>query len=332
MMKLQKILHKKRVFFIPIYSMRSHKTNLYNLQNDGNFARVMYKIKKSNCSATVLVPQYNKLTDSSKIIINYYKTNFNVNFIESNFYGESAYNTRSNTSLNIDNKLLNGFDYFVLEPNSLPQIFYNEFGINKNQIIYWCPVSFIPQNNQAEFLKQFYDIDKNNAKLFKTFVCSKLQKDSLNGNTFVDLDVFDNKQYEPKIIFLPFRLSDPGYHIKDICKVLQGLLISGYDFNIYYTDPNDTFNDIFGNFPELVNKTIKIPSEKSVYYSILKSKPIIPILEDLDSILHQNIFEFNKYKCTTILFNGFNRKFYTSKSIRLNNICDLEEAFISCLK
>ena len=43
-------------------------------------------------------------------------------------------------------------------------------------------------------------------------------------------------------------------------------------------------------------------------------------------------FEFNKYKCTTILFNGFNRKFYTSKSIRLNNICDLEEVFISCLK
>ena len=83
---------------------------------------------------------------------------------------------------------------------------------------------------------------------------------------------------------------------------------------------------------KIINKTIKIPSEKSVYYSILKSKPIIPILEDLDSILHQNIFEFNKYKCTTILFNGFNRKFYTSKSIRLNNICDLEEAFISCLK
>ena len=335
-MKLQKIIYKKRVLFVPVYSMRSHKTNLYNLQNDGNFARVMYKIKKSKCSATVLIPYRNSLTKSSEAILDYYSKNYNITFIESEFYGTSAYETRSNTNL-LDYELCNKtflstFDYFIIEPNFLPKTLNNWLDINTNKIIYWCPVSYIPENNTADFLEPFFNIDRENSRLFKTFVCSKLQKDCLGGQTFVDSDVFDNNQYEPKIIFLPFRLSDQGYKIKNICEALQSLLIKGFDFIIYYTDPNDTFDDIFKNFPKLIDVSIKIPSEKSVYYTILKSQPIIPILEDLNSILHQNIFEFNKYKCNTILFNGFDKKFYTSKSVRLNNIYDLEEAFESCLK
>ena len=54
-MTIEQIINKKRVLLIPIISMRSYETGLYNLMSDGNVSRIISKLACSDFKkATVL--------------------------------------------------------------------------------------------------------------------------------------------------------------------------------------------------------------------------------------------------------------------------------------
>ena len=53
------MLNNKKILFIPIYSMRDYKTGIYNLEADGNMARIYSKIRTAKPKeAVVAIPQH----------------------------------------------------------------------------------------------------------------------------------------------------------------------------------------------------------------------------------------------------------------------------------
>ena len=165
-MKLEKILKNKKVLFIPIISMRSYKNNKYNLFSDGNINRVLYKIKKSNCDATLTIPK--NYDEKSYIeLLNFIKRlKLNVKIIISDFYGKNALETRlkREQNLNID---FNNFDYVVIEPNYLCYDLINNNKIDLKKIIFWNVVSNT-NNRVIDFVKDF---DIINHKISKKIIC-----------------------------------------------------------------------------------------------------------------------------------------------------------------
>lgn len=326
------LLRGKKVLFIPVYSMRSYSTGKYDLRCDGNFARVMHVIFKSELfKPTVLLPSQHIMTSDSIDYIFQLLDRYNIYRYTSGIYGENAAATRANTSLaELDVNWLNHFDYIIVEPNLLPDALVNS-GVNKDKIIYWCPVSKTA-NESANFLVQYHDTDISNSNNYTTVVCTEAQKQNgLSNSTIIDDDVYGAFVPETPIIYLPFRSSDKGYKIDLILHELYDLYKSGFNFKIFVADLNDSFDSIISRYLGLESRVVMVPKDRDLYYSILKSKPIIPILEDLDDILHQNIFEFNRFKCKTILMSGFKENRYNDNSIVISDLAYLKEALAGAI-
>lgn len=100
-----------------------------------------------------------------------------------------------------------------------------------------------------------------------------------------------------KTIFWPFRLSDAAYKWKEFKEAfeVQGLDKLGY--SVLITDPNQTA----GYTPDYVTK---YSPDKEEYYRILSAKPIVVMLDDIDTVLHPGTIEFFHYGCPVIAFNA----------------------------
>lgn len=300
-MSLEKIIEGKNILLVPIISMRSYETGKYNLMADGNISRIISKLASSKFKkATILIPANNQGLEELNILVNKVIGKEKINFIECDAYGENAGQTRKEI-----NKFMpyledsSQYDIILIEPNMLTYELIKHKNKIVDKLIFWCPVSattgFTPK-----FINEYSLIDKYISEHIPVAVATKSQKDFLKGKSFIDENFYDASYFDYATIYFPFRLSDPCYHAEEFKKVVINLKNKGYNFRVLYSDPNESGifddSDIF----------VKVPPQKEVYTQILKSRPIIPYLENSNDVLHISIFEFLHYRCDIIQFKNDN--------------------------
>lgn len=311
-----------KVLFIPVYSMREYTTGKYKLLNDGNMNRVISKVFSAKPKkATILIPEVSNIADFEELkkFISNCGLSQIISFVECNGYKENANATRKtvNEFLSIYKELKTkiSFDLIVSEPNFLTSVMslsdeYHE------EIIYWC-VASKTSTYSPWFVEEFAALDKVIAEKVKTAVLTKTQVEYLQGKSFVDSNFYCPELFDYKTIFFPFRLSDKSYHAEEFKNAINELLSEGVSgFKVLFTDPNES------NIFEENGVFKKVSSDKDVYLSILKSKPIIPYFEDSNNVLHISIFEFMYYGCDVIMFENDNIKY--EKSIILDDLKNLK--------
>ena len=296
----------KSVLFVPIFSARSYETGIYNLALDGNMARIVSMILMGRPDkATVLIPK----NISNLDVISRQLKGINVNFIRCDAYGENAYATRMNgiafADFMNDRFGPNDFDVLILEPNTL-LLSDHLLTFRFAKIIYWC-VASVTSKGTPWFTEKFVDMDKKIANMFPTECILQTQVEALGGLSYADEKGFyDASQFDYDTIFFPFRLTDKNYHAEDVKNAIKKIKKTCHNnFKVLYTDVNDS-----GRFYEDSDTFIKVPSQKEVYIGILKSKPIIPYLEDTNVLTHINIHEMMYYGCRLIMFENETYKGY----------------------
>lgn len=321
----------KKILLIPVYSMRSYETGKYNLMADGNMARVISRLASSDFeSAMVLIPDADRVTgiEDLKRLVNRVMPQKDIAFVYCPAYGSNAGETRGEVKefmrFFFENRMvLPDYDMLLIEPNSLTHYLINQDIISRLTSVFWCPVSettgFTP-----DFIKPYGELDKLIAENIPVAAATQSQVDFLGGMSFVDEDKFyEPKYFDYKTIFFPFRLSDPCYHAEEFKKAVMNLK-DKYNFKVLYTDPNESGlfddRDIF----------VKVPTTKEIYLQILKSKPIIPYLENTDDVLHISLHEFIYYGCPLIMLSS--KEHFVVDSIEIGDVNQLETALEEFLK
>lgn len=288
-----KILPGKSALFIPVYSMRSHVTGKYNLKTDGNFNRVMSVIEKYKPRiAVVTIPEADKLA-----------TNFNQNdykidgvqlmFRHSSIYGENANATRK--ALYSDGAFSDptSFDVVISEPQYVTLGMLNS--MEKINLYYWC-VATSTDEWPVWFVDEFRDHDVYIADHVKTIVATEAQKKRLGKNAVVD--DFYIPSHKKKIIYFPFRISDPNYEYEMLKLLFNHIRARGYadKFKLLIADVNESADDI-PTYATLV------PSNHDVYNALLAGKPIIPYFEHMDRLPHISIYEMIDAGCKIVTWD-----------------------------
>lgn len=319
-----------KVLFIPVYSMREYTTGKYKLLNDGNMNRVISKVFSAKPKkATILIPEVSNIADFEELkkFISNCGLSQVISFVESSGYKENANATRKTITefLSTYNELKNKIklDLIVSEPNFLTSVMALTNGYCE-EIIYWC-VASKTSTYSPWFVEEFAALDKVIAENINTAVLTKTQVEYLQGKSFVDSNFYCPELFDYKTIFFPFRLSDKSYKAEVLKDIIYNIRAKGYNnFKVLYSDPNES-----GVFEEdEVFK--KVSSDKDVYLSILKSKPIIPYFEDSNNVLHISIFEFDFYKCKVIMYENDNIDFETA--IKIKDDSEIEQAIINLLE
>lgn len=317
---LNDLIKNKNVLFIPVYSMRDRQTGYYNLDNDGNYARILSLLKNSAFKhATVLIPAAHIRSDRFDLK--------NVEFKVSNGYGENAHATRLEVNKFMQELIadehIDDYDYIITEPNYLTLNLLNSNKLDK--LIYWCVASHTSVGDPW-FVKEFTMIDKKIASLIPTAVASKSQVDGLGGKAYWDCNFYDPSLFDYTTIFFPFRLTDENYHAKEFVEIIQRLQMRTdiRPFKVLYTDVNNS--GLFDNLPGFK----KISSDHDVYLQVLKSRPIIPYLEKMDMLEHISINEFTYYHCGVIALHcEYERN--DPNILYINNIESLYDALMLLL-
>lgn len=301
-MNIKSYVKNKSILMIPIFSMRSYETGIYNLNADGNMARILsFLFTAEYKSAVVLVPENcigldRVRRELSKRYID------NVYFYPTNAYGENAKQTRDEidkfaelVSNNIESGI---YDKVISEPNYLTYYLANRF---PNKLIYWC-VASVTDRGTPWFVKDYTTIDKKIARMVPTCCATESQVRELGGQSFVG-EFYEPEQFDFKVIFFPFRLTDENYKAKEFAEFINKLYSQGvHNFKVFYTDINDS--GIFDN-KEPFNK---VSSNKVSYISVLKGKPIIPYFDDSEVLMHISYKEFEYYGCKIVrTFNELER-------------------------
>ena len=303
-MHLKDIIKGANVLFVPVLSMRSYENGLYKLNCDGNMARVLSLIYKSGIKkADIMIPDIDRL-----LMSDFYELNdrlvqkgldTKISFIHNKCYGNNAYETRKALELLIPDVNYNSYDYIITEPQEATiQLILNE-DIDNDKLIYWC-VASETVNYSPWFTKEFKDSDKWIANNITTICATQSQVDFLKGKSVKDT-FYDAKFSDMKIIFFPFRLSDPSYQWGKFRNMIKRLRKENVkNFEIIVTDPNNSLDEDIKRQEGYVHVDSCFP----VYISILKGKPIIPYFENADEIKHISIEEMIMYKCNIICYNN----------------------------
>ena len=300
-MQIEEMIKDKSVLMIPVYSSRSYESGVYNMMSDGNTLKYLMKILKSEAKEIdIFYPRYSKGIEHIQQITNKY-ARCKVDWLPRN-YGINAHETRNMGQRFYDYIMGLGkqYDYIISEINTLAEIVVrskNEL-CDKNNFIYWVGTHNIDGTLWCE---GDYSLNKDIAQEITTACLLKGQPDLYKGKSFYDEYIYDPQYFDKQVIFFPFRLSDKSYHAEEFKDIIYELKNEGYDnFVVLFTDVNDSH--IFDK--ELINGFIKVPSNKFIYQAILKGKPIIPFLDDIDKNSHSNIYEFLYYDCDIIMLKN----------------------------
>lgn len=294
-------IKNKNVLFIPVFSMRSYETGEYKLNCDGNMARVLSMIYKSEIKhADILIPVAEKLdkNDYNELIEKVKSKGLDniIEFKENSGYGENAKETRNSEKFLI---AFEHYDLIITEPQKCTEMLINDSKIDNDKITYWCvaseTISYSPW-----FTREYKERDIEIAAKVTTACATQSQVLYLKGKSY--RDEFYNADFsDMKIIFFPFRLSDPSYKAGTFKEMIKKLNQEANNFKVIITDPNES-----SEADELLklDNVIKMKADFPVYLSILKGRPIIPYFENADEIKHISIEEMIKYNCEIICYEN----------------------------
>jgi hypothetical protein len=176
-------------------------------------------------------------------------------------------------------------------------VFYNNFNISK-----------LP-NFDRPYIDDFFETDIESIRRAKhTTVLNKCQKDyiiklypELEEKISINQKVISKQYFDivgtstyfhslfainEKIIFFPFRLTDPCYKFEETVKKYN-------DYTIIITDPNCSYSKSYRN-------VVCIKPNKKDYYGILSNRPTIIYNEDPDVIFHPGLADFIYFDCKII--------------------------------
>ena len=317
-MQIEEIIKNKKVLMIPVYSARSYEVEgLYDMMVDGNASKYLMKILKSEAKEIdILYPRKSCHIYEVENIINEF-AKCEVNCIPFD-YGKNAHETRNMGQRFYDYIMgkQKQYDLIISEVNTLAKlaITSNNKLCNKNNFLYWAGTHNI---DGTLWCDGDYSLSKEIAQEISTACLLPGQPELFGGKSFYDEYIYDPYYFDKKIIFFPFRLTDKSYHAEEFLEVIHELQFEGINnFVVLYTDVNDShLFDI-----EQRNGFIKVPKNRFVYQAILKGKPIIPFLDNLNKNSHSNIFEFLYYGCDIISL-GDNQ----ISSTIINDISELKE-------
>ena len=324
-MQIEQIIKGKSVLMIPVYSTRSYDYGFYDMMSDGNTSKYLMKILKSEAKEIdIFYPRLSRNTKYVEEITNKY-AKCKVNWIPKE-YGKNAHETRNMGQKFYDYIMGIGkqYDYIISEINTLALIVAKKENslCNKNNFIYWAGTHNI---DGTLWCDGNCSLNKVIAQEITTACLLKGQPNLYGGKSFYDEYIYDPQYFDKKIIFFPFRLSDKSYHAEEFKEIIKELKEEGYNnFAVLFTDVNDSH--LFDK--ELINGFIQVPSNKFVYLAILKGKPIIPFLDDIENNSHSNIYEFLYYGCDIIMLK--NNMF--GNTTQIENIKDLKNELKKRLK
>lgn len=291
--------------------MRSYDDGKYAILKDGNFQLAMSRILASDFKEiTVAVPKDS--SDLKEFKARLKQLNQQIDFVQLE-YGKNAVETResfyrdnekffySEEVLDFDLIITDITGYSGTMSYDLP--FINNFNITK-----------LPTLDRP-YIDKFFEKDIESIKdsLFTT-VINQCQKDYI-VSLYPELDekvvvlpmVAHESMLPGKVsasfpasetIFFPFRISDKAYRAHDLFDMFIEKKL--YEkFNFIVTDPNDTFNEKkYGQYIK------KIKPSKDEYYEMLASRPIVLMLDNIDTVLHPGTIEFFYYGCPVITFEN----------------------------
>lgn len=225
------------------------------------------------------------------------------------------------------------YDTIIYESNMLGALIEGVKPRYDFKTIYWCPVSKTTEIN-PEFLRKYEKVDlelvtksdttwvasANQLEYFQNYLNKNCKQKVYNINLVTNLinprlKIFEFKTNAwilsqtdhlisegYKLIFLPFRLTDSGYHLNTIVNDIK-TVSRAFEIKIcvLYSDPNDSgvLEEESKKAGDLIFK--KIPKSREVYYTILRDVDcIIPYLDDMDNILHASVFEFMHFNSKVI--------------------------------
>lgn len=287
-----------RAVFAPIFSMRSYKTGKYSILKDGNFQLTMSRVLASDFdTVTVTVPD-----DASDFqeTLERFKSNTKVCFVRAR-YGENAAQTRS--MFWEQNQQLDGFpaDVLITDITGYP---------GKIPVIYNFNITKLPELDRP-YIDEVFDKDLASIRqsLFTTVlnprqreyilecqpdlsdkiqVYLKCANESLLPTCETPLYLLDSMT-----IFWPFRISDKAYKWSEFIQAFEAQGLQTLGWQIMITDPNQSSQ----NLPKYV--TVIEPT-KEQYYRILEGRPIVVMLDEIDTVLHPGTIELMYYGCKVI--------------------------------
>lgn len=290
---------------VPIYSMRSYETGLYDVSKDGNFQLHLSRMQSDDL---ILVP-YNSIGIETFIETGYLKKE---QVVIMNCYGSNAYETRK---LFVSNILLGAaVEFRTLQHlklncirGNLDAIVTDITGFHGAKDVFFNFNITKDPNNPKYYIDEFIESDlKSIERSIFTTVLNQNQKDylvSLGANPdkikvchkVINrslLSLYENdpgfKEQPIDGIFFPFRLTDSCYKFDEAIKYA-----SLYNLNLYVTDPNQSLSDD----TLLQNCTIvKLDNvTKTSFYSILKSRPKVCYYENPSRCYHPGLAELIHY-------------------------------------
>lgn len=292
------------VLFCPIYSMRSYETGKYSILKDGNFQLTMARALASGFDRIfVAVPD-----DASDFdeLLDRFKTYSKIYFWKMK-YGKNAVETREQFW-----KLNAAFLKVFPEEYDVQLVISDITGYPGDKpIIYNFNITKLPELDRP-YIDRFFqqDLKSIEQSLFTTVINPRQreyileQRPDLMNKVIVNYKVAHEALLpkgmaggkDQKMIFWPFRISDKAYEWEKFLKAFeeQGL---DSEYIIVTTDPNDTLHTD-------ASFVMKMKPTKEMYYQILATRPIIVMLDDIDTVLHPGTIEFMHYKCPIITYKA----------------------------
>jgi hypothetical protein len=286
--------------------MRSYETGEYAILKDGNFQLTMARVLASNFkSITITVPEESSDFDA---LVQRFKDRTNIKFIQVP-YGANAVETREQfwrmnyAWICAQYEIEGNWDVLITDITG--------YGGAK-PVVYNFNITKLPELNRP-YIDRFFDLDLESIEqsLFTTVLNPRQREfilevrpdlhDKVIVNTMCAhaelLPLFEKQKPAENLIFWPFRISDKAYEWEQFLAAFedQGLHEDGYV--VLCTDPNDTLE---------CDKSFVMSKKltKAEYYQMLSARPIIVMLDDIDTVLHPGTIEFFYYRCPVITYSS----------------------------
>lgn len=223
----KEILKDKSILYIPIVSMRSHESNIYDLTKDGNIMRILTFISNYiNVFSNIELILPSNITNDSKQLLTYVlNINKKLKIHYCDNYPINAYENRTDYNNKICSYVLNNFldrlksdfDVIIYESPQFIISFNSYLKRKKVKKIFWSPVSpYVFKKGNISILKlpEFYSNELSNLDITASklsdivIVSSKEQKNYYEGilNT--------NKKSKKYSIWIINNFFNPRFYIK----------------------------------------------------------------------------------------------------------------------
>lgn len=321
---MKELFRDKAIVYVPIVSCIDRDTNEYNLAADGNVNRFITTLSLCDTfkSLTIALPKKH-IKESENMIQEFISDCNDARIVWIEDFGKHAKDQRMNYDVvdSVYNSIKDlDCDLYLFE-SQLLGLELNRY--TEKQLVWWNPVS--ATNTKTRIFLKGYEVLNDIVMGISDYVIvaspeqleyynysdkliyiDKLIDRNLRYFDYkIDNDVLKYSNYDKKVFFLPYRLTDGGYQFDKVIEYMS----KEEDWIALYTDPNESH--VIDHLDKSIrDKFVKVSSKRNTYYTILDYiNATIPYFEDLEFINHAAIHEFKHSKCKVVLWQQHNNPY-----------------------